>query len=74
MNFYECYRTMVLLSRARICQAVCEVVAADKLLEPIYKSPIGPISPLDVLYGHRFRQSRPVTITWHTNVDSPFQC
>ena len=34
-------------------QAVCEVVAADKLLEPIYELPIGPISPLDVLYGHR---------------------
>ena len=34
-------------------QAVCEVVAADKLLEPLYKSPVGPISPLDVLYGHR---------------------
>ena len=34
-------------------QAVCEVVAADKLLEPLYESPVGPISPLDVLYGHR---------------------
>ena len=34
-------------------QAVCEVVAADKLLEPIYELPVGPISPLDVLYGLR---------------------
>ena len=34
-------------------QAVCGFVAADKLLEPIYQSPVGPISPLDVLYGHR---------------------
>jgi SAM-dependent methyltransferase len=34
-------------------QTVCEFVAADKLLEPIYESPVGPITPLDVLYGHR---------------------
>jgi SAM-dependent methyltransferase len=34
-------------------QSVCEVVAADKLLEPIYQSPAGPIAPLDVLYGLR---------------------
>ena len=26
-------------------QSVCEVVAQDKLLEPIYESPVGPISP-----------------------------
>ena len=34
-------------------QAVCEFVAADKLLEPIYELPAGSIAPLDVLYGHR---------------------
>ena len=34
-------------------QSVCEVVAKDKLLEPIYESPAGPIAPLDVLYGLR---------------------
>jgi Methyltransferase domain len=34
-------------------QSVCEVVATDKLLEPIYQSPAGPIAPLDVLYGLR---------------------
>lgn len=34
-------------------QAVCEAVAADKLLEPIYVSLAGPIAPLDVLYGLR---------------------
>ena len=34
-------------------QSVCEVVAADKLLEPIYQSPAGPVAPLDVLYGLR---------------------
>jgi Methyltransferase domain len=41
-------------------QAVCEFVAADKLLEPIYESPVGPISPLDVFVwsspGNRGRQ------------------
>jgi predicted SAM-dependent methyltransferase len=34
-------------------QAVCELVAKDKLLEPFYESPTGPISPIDILYGHR---------------------
>ena len=34
-------------------QAVCELVAKDKLLEPFYESPAGPISPIDILYGHR---------------------
>jgi hypothetical protein len=34
-------------------QSVCEHVARDRLLEPLYVSPSGPIAPLDVLYGHR---------------------
>jgi len=34
-------------------QSVCEVVAADRLLEPIFQSPAGPVAPLDVLYGLR---------------------
>ncbi|KIL97251.1 Methyltransferase type 11 [Paramagnetospirillum magnetotacticum MS-1] len=34
-------------------QSVCEAVVADRLLEPLYDSPAGPISPLDILYGHR---------------------
>lgn len=34
-------------------QAVCELVAQDKLDEPAYVSPAGPIAPLDMLYGHR---------------------
>ncbi len=34
-------------------QRVCEVVAQDKLVEPLYDSPTGPISPIDILYGHR---------------------
>lgn len=34
-------------------QSVCEAIAADRLLEPLYMSPSGPISALDVLYGHR---------------------
>lgn len=34
-------------------QAVAELVAQDKLLQPAYQSPAGPISPLDILYGHR---------------------
>ena len=34
-------------------QSVCELVAQDKLTEPAYVSPAGPIAPLDILYGHR---------------------
>lgn len=34
-------------------RSVAALVAADKLEEPAYQSPAGPISPLDILYGHR---------------------
>ena len=34
-------------------QSVCEAVVKDKLLEPLYESPAGPISPIDILYGFR---------------------
>lgn len=34
-------------------QSVCALIAEDKLLEPAYTSPAGPIAPLDILYGHR---------------------
>jgi predicted SAM-dependent methyltransferase len=34
-------------------QSVCSLVAQDKLTEPAYFSGMGPISPLDILYGHR---------------------
>jgi len=40
-------------------QAVCELVAKDKLLEPFYESPTGyKISPIDVLYGWRLAISQ----------------
>ena len=32
-------------------QAVCALVEEDKLTEPTYTSPAGPIAPLDILYG-----------------------
>lgn len=34
-------------------QSVCALIAEDKLTEPAYISPAGPIAPLDILYGHR---------------------
>ena len=34
-------------------QEVCRLVAEDKLLDAAYSSPAGPITPLDILYGHR---------------------
>ena len=34
-------------------QEVARHVAAGKLEEPLYISPVGPITPLDILYGHR---------------------
>ena len=39
-------------------QSVCKLVAEDKLTEPAYSSPAGPISPLDILYGHRPSMAR----------------
>lgn len=34
-------------------QSVCELIVQDKLTEPAYQAPAGPISPLDILYGLR---------------------
>ena len=34
-------------------QSVCEEIVKDKLYDPLYVSPEGPISPIDILYGHR---------------------
>ena len=34
-------------------QSVCELVVEDKLTEPAYNSPAGPITPLDIIFGHR---------------------
>lgn len=34
-------------------QSVAALIAEDKLTEPAYTSPAGPIAPLDILYGHR---------------------
>ena len=34
-------------------RSVCALIAEDKLTEPAYTSPAGPIAPLDILYGHR---------------------
>jgi SAM-dependent methyltransferase len=33
-------------------RSVCQAVVNDRLLEPLYESPSGPISPIDALYGH----------------------
>lgn len=34
-------------------QSICALIAEGKLLEPAYVSPAGPISPIDILFGHR---------------------
>lgn len=34
-------------------QAVCALIADDKLLEPMYESSAGSIAPIDILFGHR---------------------
>lgn len=34
-------------------QSVCEAVADDRLVDPLYTSPAGPIAAIDILYGHR---------------------
>jgi ubiquinone/menaquinone biosynthesis C-methylase UbiE len=39
-------------------QSVCALVSADKLTEPAYQSGVGPIAPIDILYGHRPAMAR----------------
>ena len=34
-------------------QSVGEALAQDKLLEPLYNSPMGDVTPFDILFGHR---------------------
>jgi len=34
-------------------RSVCQAVVDDRLTEPLYESPAGPIAPLDILYGLR---------------------
>ena len=34
-------------------QIVCEAIVDDKLLQPLYESPSGPIAPIDILFGYR---------------------
>ena len=34
-------------------QSVGEALAQDKLLTPLYNSPMGDVTPFDILYGHR---------------------
>ena len=33
--------------------SVCQAVVSDKLMDPLYTSDAGPISPIDILYGKR---------------------
>ena len=53
----EFYRVLkddgMVVLRCPDLQSVCEAVVDDKLLQPLYESPAGPISPIDILYGHR---------------------
>ena len=46
-------------------QSVCEAVVKDELLEPLYNSPAGPISAIDILYGHRGHISQGNTYMAH---------
>ena len=34
-------------------QSVCEAIGKDKLVDTFYESPVGPISPIDILFGNR---------------------
>jgi predicted SAM-dependent methyltransferase len=38
-------------------QSACALIAEDKLTEPAYTSAAGPITPLDILYGHRLQMA-----------------
>ena len=39
-------------------QSVAALIAEDKLLDPAYVSPAGPITPLDIIFGHRESMER----------------
>ena len=39
-------------------QSVAALIAEDRLLDPAYVSPAGPITPLDILFGHRASMER----------------
>lgn len=39
-------------------KSVCQLVAEDKLTDPAYTSPAGPITPLDIMYGYRPSMSK----------------
>lgn len=53
----EFYRVLnedgIVIVRCPDIQTICDAISNDKLLEPIYQSPIGPISPIDILFGNR---------------------
>ena len=55
--FKEFYRVLnddgIVVMRCPDIQKVCEVISQDKLLEPLYDSPMGPIYPIDILFGNR---------------------
>lgn len=55
--FKEFYRVLnddgFVVLRCPDIQTICELIAKDKLLEPLYESPIGPIYPIDILFGNR---------------------
>jgi hypothetical protein len=42
----------LLLTNVLDLRRVCELVAADALDQEVYRSPSGPITPLDMIYGH----------------------
>ncbi|HEX2552923.1 MAG TPA: class I SAM-dependent methyltransferase [Microvirga sp.] len=46
-------------------QAVAEHMRDGNLFDPIYSSPAGPISPVDILYGHRASIARGETYMAH---------
>lgn len=39
-------------------KSVCQLIANDQLLEAAYQSAAGPISPIDIVYGHRPSMAR----------------
>ena len=55
----EFYRVLnedgIVVVRCPDIQTVCELIAQDKLLEFLYESDIGPVYPIDVIYGNRWQ-------------------
>lgn len=56
-----------LLARVPDIEIAARAIAAGRIEEPLYESPSGPITPLDVIFGHRRSIAKGMTYMAHRN-------